>query len=333
MNKQQKNLQTYRCYALFSGGLDSMLAVLYMQKLGYEVLPIFFYTPFFTAERAIRSAKKIGKELIVHDITEKHLKMMKAPKYGFGKNMNPCIDCHGLMFKEAGLLMQEQKVDFIISGEVLGQRPMSQRLDSLNAVGKLSEVKDLLVRPLSQKLLRDTKPIRENWVNKKDMLDIQGRNRKRQMELAKKFGLEDYETPGGGCLLTDHGFSKRLKDLMKYGTFNRQNIEFLKVGRHLRLDDNCKLILGRNRKENVILDKLVDTQMILQTKDIPGPFGVLISGKKPKLNKIEKAASILLRYNSKVVEIADVAYGENNQLKDSIRTRKMDKNAVKEYLI
>jgi len=154
----------YRCFALFSGGLDSMLAVLHMHKLGYEVIPIFFETPFFNSKNAKKVAESIGFELMVHDLTELHLEMLKNPRYGFGKNMNPCIDCHGLMFKEAGRLMKEYNVDFLISGEVMGQRPMSQRKDAMNAVGKLSEVKDLLVRPLSQKLLTDTLPIREEWV-------------------------------------------------------------------------------------------------------------------------------------------------------------------------
>lgn len=165
----------YRCFALFSGGLDSMLSVLHMKKLGFDVLPIFFKTPFFGSENAQKAAEEIGYHLIIHDITDNHINMLLNPRYGYGKHLNPCIDCHGLMFREAAELMSQYKVDFLISGEVLGQRPMSQRKDALNSVGKLSNVKDKIIRPLSQKLLADTFPIREEWVDKEKMLYIQER--------------------------------------------------------------------------------------------------------------------------------------------------------------
>ena len=323
----------HSCFALFSGGLDSILSVLYMKNLGYTVLPIFFSTPFFGPDKAQETANKIGFDLIVHDLTELHIKMIENPRYGYGKNLNPCIDCHGLMFHEAGRLMKEYNVDFIISGEVMGQRPMSQRKDALNAVGKLSEIKDLLIRPLSQKLLSDTLPIREGWVIKDEMLDIQGRNRKRQMKLAEEYGIDFYPSPGGGCLLTDAGFSRKLKDLMLHNMMGKRTIEFLKTGRHLRLNDNIKLIIGRNNNENNILSKLLKDEIVLQAKDIPGPLGIIQSNKKLEIEEIKLAGSILLRYNSKVGNSAIIKYGNNFELNNEIEVEKMAEENVIEYIL
>lgn len=325
--------RTHSCFALFSGGLDSILAVLHMQSSGYEVKPIFFSTPFFGHDKVQETANRIGFDLIVHDLTDLYLKMIENPKYGYGKNLNPCIDCHGLMFHEAGRLMKEHNIDFIISGEVMGQRPMSQRKDALNAVGKLSEIKDLLVRPLSQKLLSDTLPIREGWVIKDEMLDIQGRNRKRQMEMAEDFGIDFYPSPGGGCLLTDAGFSNKLKDLMQYNIMDKISIEFLKTGRHLRLNDNVKLIIGRNKNENNILSELAKDEIVLQAKNFPGPLGIIQSKNKLTNEDIKLAGSILLRYNSKVENSAIVKYDKNYELNDEIKVEKMAEENTKQYLI
>jgi tRNA U34 2-thiouridine synthase MnmA/TrmU len=323
----------HSCLALFSGGLDSILAVLFMQKLGYRVLPIFFSTPFFGAEKAQETALSMGFDLIIHDLSDIYLSILENPRYGFGKNMNPCIDCHGLMFHEAGKLMEEYKVDFIISGEVLGQRPMSQRKDAMNAVGKLSEIKDLLVRPLSQKLISDTLPIRNGWVLKNEMLDIQGRNRTRQMEMAKEYGITDYPSPGGGCLLTDAGFSRKLKDLMMYNMFDKRSIEFLKTGRHFRLDKNIKLIIGRNKNENNNLSLLAENEIVMQTKEIPGPLGIIQSVNAPTLEEIKLSGSILLRYNSRVENSSVVQYGMNFKLNNEVEIDKMLVKDIKQYQI
>lgn len=325
--------RTYRCFALFSGGLDSMLAVKHMQRLGYEVLPIFFKTPFFGPKKAQAAADALDVELIVHDLTEKHIAMLKNPRYGYGKFMNPCIDCHGLMFREAALLMEQYKVDFLISGEVLGQRPMSQRYDALNSVGKLSSVKDLLVRPLSQKLLADTLPIREGWVDKAEMLDIQGRGRHRQMALAKEWGITDYENPGGGCLLTDKSFSLRLKDLMKYDQFSLRNIEFLTWARHYRLTPNCKLILGRNHADNEALTSLVQDELVLKCEEHTGPMGVLICATPPSQEELRLAASLLLRYVKGVQTEGEVSWGKKCELQARILAPKMPDDDVKQYII
>ncbi|HPR18793.1 MAG TPA: hypothetical protein PLD62_11165 [Candidatus Cloacimonadota bacterium] len=321
-------MKKYKCFALFSGGLDSVLAVLFMHKLGYEVQPLFFETPFFKADKARLAANSIGFELMVHDLTEAHLEMLKNPRYGFGKNMNPCIDCHGLMFKTAGMLMAEHHVDFLISGEVLGQRPMSQRKDALNAVGKLSEVKDLLVRPLSQKLLADTLPIREGWVKKDEMLDIQGRGRQRQIEMAAEFGLSDYQSPGGGCLLTDIGYSRRLKDLLEHNLLELKYIDLLPVGRHFRLSETAKMIIGRNNDDNEALGKAATEEIVFHVADCTGPLGIVQSTERLSENEIKTAAALVLRYSSKAAETAFVEYGLNFHLNRRIEVNKMPSSEV-----
>ena len=325
--------KNYKCFALFSGGLDSMLSVLWMDKLGYEVIPIFFRTPFFEPTNALKAAKEIGFELFVHDITEKHLEMLKNPRYGFGKYMNPCIDCHGLMFREAANLMEKHQIDFLISGEVVGQRPMSQRKDALNSVAKLSSVKDLIVRPLSQKLLPDTLPIREGWVKKEDMLDISGRGRYRQMQLAEEFGIKTYQNPGGGCLLTDKSFSERLADLMKFEMLKIRFLDFLKTGRHFRISPSAKLIIGRNEIENNILSNLVSTETVLRIPEIPGPLGVINSLHNLKENEIKLAGSILLRYANRASDKMPVRYGNLGNLHKQIICTKMEASQTEKYLI
>jgi tRNA-uridine 2-sulfurtransferase len=323
----------YKCFSLFSGGLDSILAVLHMRKLGYEVIPVFFQTPFFSAENALKAAENADIQIRVIDITTDYIKMLENPAYGFGKNMNPCIDCHGLMFRKAGEMMEAEQVDFLISGEVLGQRPMSQRYDALNSVGKLSNVKDLLIRPLSQKLLVDTLPVREGWVKKEEMLDIQGRGRQRQIKMAKEFGISHYQNPGGGCLLTDQGFSRRLKDLIRYKMFTVNNIRLLKLGRHFRLNPNCKFIVGKNNNDNEKINQLAAEGVIFQTVNQPGPLGLMISLAEIDAYEIEQAASILLRYSNKASTEDVVSFGNGTESDEQIKITKMEERSVVKLMI
>ncbi len=323
----------YRVFALYSGGLDSLLSIKYMEQLGYEVVPIFFKTPFFGPKSAIKCAEKAGIKVEVIDITDTHLEMLKNPRYGFGKNLNPCIDCHGLMFATAMKKMEEYNIDFIISGEVLGQRPMSQKKNSMNAVGKLSGNKDLIIRPLCQRLLADTLPIREGWVKKEEMLDIQGRSRARQMQMAKEMGIEEYNTPGGGCLLTDTNYCKRLKDLFEYDMVTSRNLEYLKWGRHFRLNADTKLVIGRTKYDNESMTEYTDQEIVLKSKDIAGPLGIINSKNPPTNEELELACSILLRYNNKVDGSATVSYGlkfqlENDLLCESINNIDLDKYKI-----
>ncbi len=322
-----------RVLALFSGGLDSILSVLWMQKLGFEVEPLFFKSYFFGPEKVEKIASSVELSLRVIDISEKLLEVIKNPRYGFGKNMNPCIDCHSLMFKETGRVMEVEGYDFIISGEVMGQRPMSQRYDAMNAVSKLSGYRDYIVRPLSQKLLPDTKPIREGWVNKNELLDIQGRSRQRQLELAKEFKLSEFSSPGGGCLLTDRGFSKRLMDLLKHDMLEKRFIEFLHFGRHFRINKKVKLVVGRNKIDLEGMFQYVSDETVLRAANCKGPVGVINSKRKIMGQEINLAAAIVLSYTNKAAERDLIAFGTNNNYHSQVTVDKLPRQEIDELLI
>ncbi len=301
------NKTKHAAIALFSGGLDSILAVKWMQAKGYTVYPVYFLTPYMPADRAIKSALENGINLIVRDISAEHLEMMKNPVYGFGKHLNPCIDCHGLMFNAAGKMLAEMGADYLISGEVLGQRPMSQRREAMNQVGKLSGYKDLLVRPLSQKHLDPTLPIREAWVDLADMLDFTGRGRSRQLELAQSLGISSFPAPAGGCLLTDRNFTLRLRDLFEHQQSDPINLELIKYGRHFRISDKCKLIVGRDEADNNRIEDLAGTLIRLYAKDLNGPLGVITSP-DPTPADLETALSIFWYYHKKAADTGIVEF-------------------------
>jgi len=306
-----KQNRTYIALALFSGGLDSLLAVKLVEQQGIKVIPVCFESPFFSCKKAIQTGKQNNIFVNVIHFEQDYLDMIHDPKHGYGKNMNPCIDCHAFMYKKLGDMMEKYGANFLLSGEVLGQRPMSQHMNGLNAVAKWSGYKDVIVRPLSQKLLPDTKPIREGWIDKNLLLDLQGRNRTPQMELAKKYGITEYPTPAGGCLLTDPGYSKRFRDLKEHDMFALKFITFLDVGRQFRLNDSTKLIIGRNQNDNEYMEKLLEKNanqdIVLKAKDIPGPIGILQSRSEIASEEVvQLAAVILVRYLSKVNDEAVV---------------------------
>ena len=291
-----------RVFSLFSGGLDSLVATFLMKNLGYTVVPIFFETPFYNREKPLKYALKNGLKLKIIDFTNEFLQILKNPKYGFGKYLNPCIDCHAKMFSIAFSMVKNEKVDFLISGEVLCQRNMSQRRDSLNAVSKLSGVSDYIVRPLSQKLLIDTLPIREGWVKKDDMLSISGRSRKQQIKLAKDFGIKAFPSSSGGCLLTEKQYSKKVNDLISYNQLNLLSVKMLNYGRHFRLSDKAKLILGRNDIENRNLWEIAKKTdiIILQLKRVAGPTGFLLQKEKKNKQDLKLAGDILTTFCKKL---------------------------------
>jgi len=327
-------MKKYKALCLFSGGLDSILAVKIIENLGVEVIAVFFETPFFKADKAIVSAEKNNISLKIIDLSDEHMEMLLKPQYGYGKYLNPCIDCHGLMFKKAASLLQELNADFLISGEVLSQRPMSQRKDSLNSVSRLSGMKDLIVRPLSQKLLPPTLPVREGWINQEDLLDIEGRSRKRQVTLAKELGVNYYPSAGGGCLLTNKVFSVRLMDLLEHNQFNKRNIDLLYYGRHFRLNDQFKFVIGRDQNENLSIRNLAENENMIICKNIPGPWGLLTGNSQPDSKTIEFAASILLLYVNKLdVERAAVIYGINDDLVNEMDATKINRGNLKEFWI
>jgi tRNA U34 2-thiouridine synthase MnmA/TrmU len=322
-----------KALTLLSGGLDSILAARVIMEQGIEVIGVCFVAPFFGPENARAAAKALGIKLIEHDFTEEYFAMMKNPRYGFGGNMNPCIDCHGLMLKTAHSLLERFEASFLITGEVLGERPMSQTRGGLNAVLKLSADRDLVLRPLSAKLLEPTKPEREGWVDREKLYDYSGRGRKRQEELAKSFGIKDYPQPAGGCLLTEEKYSQRLKELIAHEGLNRRDTELLSIGRHFRLDEKAKMIVGRNRSENQRLLDLAgrDDTVIRPAENIKGPVGI-IRGEIPD-DILQTAGKILARYCDRQ---EDQAVGINiyrNDKKDSFSVMKPQEQFVLKWQI
>ena len=289
-----------KALALLSGGLDSVLAVELLKRCGVEVAGITFTSPFFGSEKAEKAAEMLGVELMVVDITTAHLEVLKEPRYGYGRNLNPCIDCHALMVKTALEAMRDAEADFVATGEVLGERPKSQNRQALDLVAASSGAGDLLLRPLSAKLLPETRPEAEGWVERDCLLDLSGRSRKRQMELAEEWGIEEYETPAGGCLLTDPGFSARLRELMKrVPGFDGTDAELMRVGRQSWIGSTL-ITLGRRHEENLRLMELaLPTDVLLKERDNPGPTALLRAyprGASPGKKDIKEAAKLVGRY-------------------------------------
>jgi tRNA-uridine 2-sulfurtransferase len=287
-----------KAVGLLSGGLDSLLAAQIIKGQGIKVQGISFVTPFFGCEKAQRAAEQLGIPLQILDITRDHWTMLRQPKYGYGKGMNPCIDCHALMLRKAGEWMEENGADFLFTGEVLGQRPFSQTKPSLRAVEKESGFPDRVLRPLSALLLPETRPEQEGLVDRFRLLDINGRSRKRQMILARDYGLTDYPTPAGGCLLTDPIFSVRLKELFAHSAEPQmREVELLKTGRHFRLHPRVKCIIGRNKMENEFIEKWVAPEDgWARVLGYPGPMALAV-GLMEKAEDWERLAQLCLTYS------------------------------------
>ncbi len=286
-----------RALGLMSGGLDSMLAVRVLLDQDIEMTGITFQTPFFGPEGAQKAARQLGTPLRVIDIGAVHLEMLKNPKYGYGSQMNPCIDCHALMLKTAGGIMDAEGFDFLCTGEVLGQRPMSQRKDALRAVDKLSGYGGYILRPLSAKLLWETMPEELGKVDRQRLLDIHGRSRKPQMALAAHYGIEEYPSPGGGCILTKSGFADRLRDLLAtQEEVGLHDVELLKCGRHLRLPSGRRLVVGRIHADNLKLQELArEGDLLLRVEGVPTPTGLLSA--ESSQQELELAADIVAAYS------------------------------------
>lgn len=286
-----------KAIALFSGGLDSILAFKVIAEQGIEVLGITFSTPFFGADKARATAHRVGLPLTVLDITEEHMRMLRSPRYGYGKNMNPCIDCHTLMLKVAGRRMEEEEADFVLTGEVLGQRPMSQGKQSLYVVAKNAGFPERILRPLSARLLPETEPERSGLVDRSRLCDIQGRGRKRQMEMAAHYGITSYPAPAGGCLLTDPIFARRLRDLFdRHPNHRIRDIELLKVGRHFRLTETTKAVVGRNAMDNETIERLAEAgDELICIDPFPGPTVLIPGGGDDDTRRL--AAGICARYS------------------------------------
>ena len=291
---------------LISGGLDGALAAKIVKLQGIDVLGLTFVTP-FVKPRVDKLAESIGVTIQPIDISQEYLGLIRNPCFGFGSNMNPCIDCHIFMLKKAGEIALRNKAGFLITGDVLGQRPMSQNKAALSKMEKESGLQGLILRPLSAKLLPITVPEQQGWVNRNRLFDFSGRSRKPQLQLAEGLGLSGFSQPAGGCLLTDPAFSRRLKDLLTYKPeFDLSDIELLKLGRHLRLSHKTKLVVGRHHQENQQLIKFINSDyIVLEPVDIPGPT-VILDTEEFTGDLLEYSGSILAGYcdNGRQVTVA-----------------------------
>jgi len=325
-----------RAIALYSGGLDSTLAILVMMRHGVEIEAVKFLTHFgcdmgdhsSCGADPYPAAEQFGFNVRLSHLGWKFVDIVRNPKHGHGRNMNPCIDCRLLMLREARDYMEMTKSDFIITGEVLAQRPMSQMRKTMEMISHESDLDGRLVRPLSGRLLPPTKPEIDGLIKREWLLDICGRSRKRQIELARQFGLRSYPTPAGGCLLTDENYSARLRDLFTFGggiEFNDFNL--LRHGRHFRISHKTKLILGRNQKENETLLSLArPDDTILEVIDIGSPVGILRGTAEPA--DIEKSAAIIVRFSdAKNADSAAVA------VRSAHLSRQIDSAAADDALI
>ncbi len=306
--------------ALFSGGLDSILAARVVAAQGIRVVAVKFVSPFFDypilsepGTYRQRIEKLYGIEVMVEDISEQYLMLLRQPVYGFGKNFNPCIDCKIFMFDRARQMMDEMGASFMISGEVLGQRPMSQRRDTLNIIERDSGSRNILLRPLSAKLLRPTDAEEQGLVDRSRLLDFSGRSRSRQIALAEDFGITEFPAPAGGCRLADPILSKRIAGVYA-GDFviapkniDSSDILCLMTGRQFLLPGGGWLVLGRNEKDNQVLERLKKTDDILiYMHEHPGPTALLRrtdalydSAAKLAADK-ELAMGLVVRYAKKV---------------------------------
>lgn len=291
-----------KALALLSGGLDSTLAIRVIMEQGIEVVALNFVTVFCRCTsqgscklEAVKVSEKFGIPIKVINTTERFLELVKKPKFGYGKNMNPCIDCRINIFRAAGDYMREIGADFIITGEVLGQRPMSQRMDAMNIIDKEANLTGLVLRPLCAKHMPPTIPEKTGLVDRERLLQIKGRSRKDQIQLADVFQIKDYPCSAGGCLLTDPEFAHRMRDLVDNCDADVNDVNLLKVGRHFRLDEATKIIVGRDDDENNRLESLAEEgDWLLRLVDMMGPL-TLLRGDVTE-EKIRIAAQLTARY-------------------------------------
>ena len=314
-------LYMVKAIALLSGGLDSTLAVKLMLEQRINVFALNFVTPFCTCTKkgcrhqAVVMAEKLGVKIKIIRLKKEYIDLVKNPSHGYGKNMNPCIDCRIFMFSKARKYMDETGALFVFTGEVLGERPMSQRRNAMRIIEKESGLEGRILRPLCAKHLEPTAPEIEGTVDRNQLLMINGRSRKPQISLAKEKGIDDYPCPAGGCRLTDPNYAKRLKEAFEHTEDTLNDIILLRYGRHFRLPSGAKVIVGRNEGENKILSSIAahGNILLLETKDYPGPVTLLYNYED--VEDIQLAANLCLTYSDyKGEKTAEVEIGDNSEI-------------------
>lgn len=315
-NQTASGARRPRAVVLLSGGLDSTLAAKLLQEQGVEIIGVHFSTGFCVTDHkratargnedpkklrneALRAGADLGVPVELIDISSEYLDIVFNPKHGYGAHMNPCIDCRAFMLGKAKALMEERDADFVATGEVLGQRPMSQRRDTMRLVERDSGLQDKLLRPLSALRLKPTEPEKSGLIDRSKLLGLTGRGRRAQMDLIEAKGITDYPLPAGGCcFLTDANYARKFKDKMAHRTQGRmswEDVTLLKLGRHFRVTPKLKLIVGRKEEENDFLERFAKTRVRLEAVEINGPVG-LTDESLPSPEEERLCASILARY-------------------------------------
>ncbi len=294
-------MQKTKAIALFSGGLDSILALRMMMDQGLDIIALNLITPFSARggqeeSSSVRIAERFEIPLRIIYGAKDYLEIVRFPRHGYGKNMNPCIDCRIYLFSKAKQVMEEEGAEFVFTGEVLGERPMSQRRDAMNLIERESGLKGRLLRPMSAKLLEPTRAEERGIVDRSRLLDIRGRSRKPQLALARHYGIDEFPNPAGGCLLTEEGFAGKVRESFAHGEHSLREMALLKVGRHFRLPAGDKLIAGRDQQENeTLLELALPQESKFTLQDIKSTYAVLLGNPTEENSKL--AAGICARYS------------------------------------
>mgnify|MGYP000060268068 CR=1 FL=1 len=296
---------TRKAICAFSGGLDSILAAAHTERLGIDVL-LLHVQHLFSAdeegrERIRRTAAELGLPLRIEDVSEEHLETIRRPVHGYGRGMNPCVDCRIFMLKVAKRVMVEEGAGFVVTGEVLGQRPKSQQLPAMRQAAEESGLGDRLVRPLSGRLLPESWPVKQGWIRAGDLLALQGRGRQEQMALARQYGIEQYPQPAGGCILVEKPYAARVRDAFDYlgrDAVGVTQFRLFRHGRHFRLSGDVKLIIGRDQAENERLTALAGDRFRVEPIEAMGPTA-LIEG-EPNDQELDLCGALVARYSDHV---------------------------------
>ncbi|MBP1747810.1 MAG: putative tRNA(5-methylaminomethyl-2-thiouridylate) methyltransferase with PP-loop ATPase domain [Deltaproteobacteria bacterium] len=324
-----------KAISLISGGLDSAVATKLIIDQGIEVVGLHFTSIFASkrdkqrGHRALETARELGIEIISKNKGDDYIEIIKNPRYGYGKNMNPCIDCRIYMLSLTREMLPEIGASFVVTGEVLGQRPMSQRRNTIELIEKRSELKGLIVRPLSAKLFPPSIPEQEGILDREKLLGHAGRGRQVQYELVEKYRLKEFDLPGGGCLLTDPIFSIKLKDLMATDpAYTTKDIELLAIGRHFRVSPSAKLIVARNERENEQLGSFAGQPYIrLEPVGFKGPRG-LMKAAIPNEETFLTSARILARYGKDVSPNPTIEIHDDTSRSFSFEMQEIDSDAL-----
>lgn len=330
-------MKDIKAVGLVSGGLDSILAAKIIKDLGVEVYSIYFAMPWCCGDeqRARKIAEDINIRFVVKQLDDDYMEMLKNPKYGYGQAFNPCIDCHTYMIVKAGEFMRQIGAEFVFTGEVVGQRPMSQRKHVIRSIEKNCGLEGRLLRPLSAKILDPTIPEKEGLIDRNKLLDITGRSRKTQLKMAEQYNIKGFSAPAGGCLLTEKHFGLRIKDMLDHGYSSFKEAITLRWGKYFRINDDFSAILGRNERENKLLVEYAgENDCILEFHELKGPT-ILLKGPSPSELILKLCAGLIQRYSkykNSDAQVVDFYFLSNkaeiHQIKADILSDEQIKNMI-----